>query len=447
MEAIPEAEWWRMEEGALWAAGERLEARRRADYVGQVEMVAELWGRTARGRDEQRAIIADVMARWRVTRGEARDLLRHAELFQREGIREAAHKGMLSKRHLVVLDKTLTETPAADRDRVETVLVEKAAEFDGAGLRVIGQRILQLLDQDGKAPDDRELAAPRREFHYASRTDGSVVFRGRVDAESGARLAALISPLAKPTSASDPRSAGQRQGDAFAEIIDLAAGSEDLPVEGGERPHLALTMPLSDFVELTGTAEVEGGGVMGAASARRVGCDSRVLRVVVGARSEVLDIGRAARTVPNALRRALIVRDGGCAFPGCHRRPRQCHAHHVVHWAEGGPTSLGNLVLLCGEHHRLIHHSHWEAAIDGGRPVFTAGPDRGDRGQRWGRAGQPSRSVVMTSATAASASSAPAPSADRITSSPCMAPSVMRPRTLAASTCSPPSLRMETGTA
>ena len=110
-------------------------------------------------------------------------------------------------------------------------------------------------------------------------------------------------------------------------------------MEGGERPHLALTMSLKDFQAQRGTAEVEGMGPMAASAARRIGCDAKVLRLVLGAKSEPLDIGRATRTVPNHIRRALIVRDKGCAFPGCQRRPRQCHAHHVRHWAEGGPTS------------------------------------------------------------------------------------------------------------
>jgi hypothetical protein len=64
------------------------------------------------------------------------------------------------------------------------------------------------------------------------------------------------------------------------------------------------------------------------------------MRVVLGADGEVLDVGRRQRTIPNQIRRALIVRDRECAFPGCHRRPRQCHGHHVVSWAQGGPTSL-----------------------------------------------------------------------------------------------------------
>ncbi|WP_211770606.1 HNH endonuclease signature motif containing protein [Kutzneria sp. CA-103260] len=384
MKANPGIGWWRLDGESLWSAGARMEACRRADYVRQVEVVKELWERTARSKDDQATMVADLAAQWGITRAEARDLLRHGELFGREAIREAAGDGLLSKQHLVVIDKTLAEAPEERRDEVEAALLENAQEFDGATLRVIGRHILQLLDQDGKAPDDQELAEPTRELHLTSRKDGSVVFRGKVDQESGAKLTALLSPLAKPTSAGDTRTTAERQGDAFAEIIDLAANSEDLPAEGGERPHLALTMSLKDFQEQRGTADVEGMGPMDAASARRVGCDSKVMRVVLGAKSEVLDIGRTARTIPNQIRQALIIRDKGCAFPGCQRRPRQCHAHHVIHWADGGPTSVDNLVLLCGSHHRLVHHSHWQVTISDGKAEFTAGPDRD---QRWGRAG------------------------------------------------------------
>ena len=379
-----DAEWWRLGDEALWAAGEEIEGRRRADYVSQVEVVAELWGRTSRSKYDHSSIVEDLMDRWKVTRGEAKDLLRHAELFGREAIHEAAREGVLSKQHLVVINKTLAEAPEGDRDQVEAELLDKAAEFDGFTLRVIARRILQLLDQDGKAPDDRELAEPKRELHLASRKDGSVVFRGKIDPESGAKLEVLLSPLAKPTSASDTRTTPERQGDALVEIIEMASASEDLPEEGGERPHLALTMSLEDFLAQRGTADVEGMGPMNAASVRRISCDSTVMRVVLGAKSQPLDIGRATRTIPNHIRKALIIRDGGCAFPGCHRRPRQCHAHHVAHWVDGGPTSVDNLVLVCSAHHRLVHHSHWTVTINEGRPEFSAGPDRGQRRQRAG---------------------------------------------------------------
>ncbi|QUQ63060.1 HNH endonuclease signature motif containing protein [Kutzneria sp. CA-103260] len=365
-----DTEWWRMDEGSLWAAGRQSQDRLRAEYVRQVELVSELWNRTAQGKDDQRALVADLAARWKITRAEARDLLRHALLFRRQGIHDAARAGVLSKQHLTVLDKTLAEAPEPDRDKVEAELLDKARVFDGAVLRMLGQRILQLLDQDGKEPDDPDLAEPAREFHYTNRRDGSMVFRGKLDPESGATLEAMLSPLAKPASADDTRTTAQRQGDALAEIIDLAAGSDSLPDEGGEKPHLALTMPLKDFFAQRGTAEMDGSGPLNAASTRRLACDSTVLRVILGAQSQPLDIGRATRTIPTQIRRALIIRDRGCAFPGCHRRPRQCHAHHVIHWADGGPTSVDNLVLLCGQHHRLIHHSHWSVKINDGAPEF-----------------------------------------------------------------------------
>ena len=78
--------------------------------------------------------------------------------------------------------------------------------------------------------------------------------------------------------------------------------------------------------------------------------------------SELLDVGRRTRIVPPALRRALEVRDRGCAFPRCDRPPPWCDAHHLVHWAHGGPTTLDNLALLCGQHHHAIHDRGWTLA-------------------------------------------------------------------------------------
>jgi len=296
--------------------------------------------------------------------------VRHAELFARPAIRQAAEAGILTRQHLTVIDKTLAEAPVADRDRVEAALLDKAPQFEGKKFQALATRILLLLDQDGTAPDDRELVHPKREFHYDTRRDGSVVFRGYVDPEAGAKLAALMGPLAKPTSGKDPRTTAERQGDAFAEIIELASTSDDLPEHGGERPHLALTMSFEDFVELKKPAEVEGEGLLDPESALRIACDSTVMRVVLNADNEILNIGRSSRTIPNRIRRALIQRDKGCAFPGCGTRPRQCHGHHVKHWAKGGETGVENLVLLCGFHHRVVHHGDWAVTMVNRRPVF-----------------------------------------------------------------------------
>jgi hypothetical protein len=86
-----------------------------------------------------------------------------------------------------------------------------------------------------------------------------------------------------------------------------------------------------------------------------------------------LRLGRKTRSVPPALRRALNARDGGCTFPGCTAR-RFVDAHHVEHWADGGPTDLDNLLLLCRHHHRLVHEGGYTVTITG-RSVAFHRPD------------------------------------------------------------------------
>jgi hypothetical protein len=184
METIPDTPLWSMGEESIWVDGEQSQQRQRVEYVRQVERVAELWGRSGQGKDEQRAIVTTLQVRWKVTPSEARDLLRHAQLLQREGIREAARAGLLSKQHLLVLDKTIAEAPEAERDAVEADLLGYAEKFEGPAFRKLGQHILQVLDQDGKPPKDPELAEPKREFHHTNRKDGSMVFRGKLDPES-----------------------------------------------------------------------------------------------------------------------------------------------------------------------------------------------------------------------------------------------------------------------
>jgi len=72
-----------------------------------------------------------------------------------------------------------------------------------------------------------------------------------------------------------------------------------------------------------------------------------------GADGSVLDVGRRTRTIPTPIRRGLTARDARCSFPGC--TARRCDAHHITHWADGGATSLDNLMLLCRRHHTLVH--------------------------------------------------------------------------------------------
>jgi len=216
-----------------------------------------------------------------------------------------------------------------------------------------------------------------------------VRWHGWFDAEADALLCAAIEPLAAPKAAidgfPDPRAATRRRADALLDLarIGLAAGT--LPDSGGMRPAVTVTI---DFESLRrrlggggqwvpdgpGTAigaagPGEGGicntgEVLSPAAARRLACDARIIPVLLGSAGQPLDVGRATRTIPPAIRTALNVRDDGCAFPGCHAQRAWCDGHHIEHWADGGRTGLHNLVLLCSAHHKTVHHQGWAVSID-----------------------------------------------------------------------------------
>jgi hypothetical protein len=104
------------------------------------------------------------------------------------------------------------------------------------------------------------------------------------------------------------------------------------------------------------TATLEDGSRVSAETLRRVACDCGL--VATGGDGEALNIGRRARSIPPAIRRALMLRDRGCAFPGC-THTAFLHGHHIEHWLHGGETSLENLVMLCTFHHHLVHEGGW----------------------------------------------------------------------------------------
>ena len=145
--------------------------------------------------------------------------------------------------------------------------------------------------------------------------------------------------------------------------------------EGGERIALTLTVDYQTLRTQLGD-KVKSLALLGEntwirpETARRLACDAEIIPAVLGTASEVLDLGRKARVANVALRRALTLRDRHCAHPGCLRRPRKCHAHHIQHWIDGGETEPENCVLLCSYHHTLVHHSGWEIIMIDGLPWF-----------------------------------------------------------------------------
>ena len=102
----------------------------------------------------------------------------------------------------------------------------------------------------------------------------------------------------------------------------------------------------------------------------RATCDAGLIPTVLNSESVPLDLGQEHRLVKPNQRNALIARDRGCAFPGCHLPARWTDAHHIKHWSNGGPTNVDNMVLLCRRHHRLLHHSTWTIQMINGLPHF-----------------------------------------------------------------------------
>ena len=268
-----------------------------------------------------------------------------------------------------------TDVSATDRDAAEAELARHARSFNSTSLHRIGQHILAHLDPDGPEPRDEPQQAPAAgELRLWDRRDGRLGLEGYLEAEHRAAFRALIDQLAAPRPSADAipdeRTTPQRNADALLEICGLARAAQDCPSTAGEPPHLTVTIDWDALRTGLGVATLDYGTHISAAQARQWACDAKIIPVVLGGKSEPLDVGRAMRTVPLSIRRALVARDRGCAFPGCDRPPGMCQAHHARHWIDNGETSVENCVLLCETHHRHVHHTGWDILIDHGHVEF-----------------------------------------------------------------------------
>jgi len=189
----------------------------------------------------------------------------------------------------------------------------------------------------------------------------------------------VLSPLSAPKPATaegpDPRTSAQRRGDALIDVMRAVLGSDQLGEDGGSGAAIVVTTDHDALVTGIGRGTLDDGSEIPVADVRRLACDALIIPALLGTASQPLDIGRATRVVPAGMRRAVIMRDRHCTFPGCEASARSCEAHHIVFWANLGPTCLDNLALLCGRHHQLIHRGAWRLSMGGdGRPVFHAPP-------------------------------------------------------------------------
>jgi Domain of unknown function (DUF222)/HNH endonuclease len=279
---------------------------------------------------------------------------------ERPAVAAAALDGELSVDHARLVTTALAELADAAGEDVaadaEAPLVDAARRCDSGRLRREIAHARHALAPEA-AVADAERLHERRRFDVATTFDGAVHVDGLLDPEAGELLLAALAPLSGRTGPDDDRTPGQRRADGLAELCRAGLAGGAIPELGRERPHLTVVVPAATLDRRPGAraADAGWGAVLTGEAARRIACDSSVTRVVTTGDSQPLDVGRRTRVIPPAIRTALAVRDRGCVHPDCDRPPQWTDAHHAVHWAEGGPTSLDNLVLLCRRHHRAVH--------------------------------------------------------------------------------------------
>ncbi|MDT7580500.1 MAG: hypothetical protein QOK35_1764 [Pseudonocardiales bacterium] len=284
--------------------------------------------------------------------------------------------GRASLRHVDAIARVLGSASAARLTpqqwaEVEEQLAAKAEVYTPSELQAWGTQLVELLDQDGAEPDDRPPVQVN-ELHLTRLPSGGGRIKGRFDdAAMFDAIATVVDAQARPLTGDDQRPAGERQAEALAEVCGYVLDHGDVPECGGQRPHVNVLVRLDDLQNRARAACLDFGGVASPEALRMLCCDAVAVPVVLNGKGQPLDVGRATRTIPDGLRRAVAARDKGCAHPGCGRPQSWCEIHHIREWELGGETKLSNLVSLCRAHHRQVHFTEWIVRIRDGLPEYV----------------------------------------------------------------------------
>src|SRR6195952_94924 len=204
---------------------------------------------------------------------------------------------------------TMTKLPTAVdpqlRDDVQETLVEQGILTEPKPFAKFARAIAEACDPDGKLNDTPD--PDKVELHIGTRnaSTGMTKFGGQLDDEGvellNQSIQGLSIPRVEPDGTKDRRPAAVRQGQALKEVLRMFLDHGDAPTNGGERPHVTLTMRYDDLQHRIAAAVLSYGGPINAAEARRIACDAHIIPAVLGAGSEVLDVGRANRLIPPAI--------------------------------------------------------------------------------------------------------------------------------------------------
>jgi hypothetical protein len=400
LELLAEAALFRFTRAEQLDHGRNLEALSRALHANRVGWVRELENSRAASDlsyTSTRNLLKDLLL---LSAGEAGDLVRAARMTlpgepltggeipaPLPQVGAALRAGELGAAQVAVITRAVRSWPKdldpTMFDSCEKLLVEQGRQVDPGKLTTIAQHLENIVDPDGTGPDGDPEPANRMELALGTRNPrtGLTPIKGTLCDEAVEAFRQATDPLAAPRPAADgvhdPRTPAQRLAHAHLDVLRGYLNAGGGPTTGGQVPHITMTIDYDTLTRTLHGATLDYAGPVTPAVARRLLCDAAITPAVLGGDGQVLDVGRSQRTFPPHIRRALTLRDGGSAWPGCDRSAGWCEAHHLTWWIDNGPTSLDNGALLCGFHHRQIHASHngWHIriAVDG-RPEFIPPP-------------------------------------------------------------------------
>lgn len=293
---------------------------------------------------------------------------------ERQALREAVLDGQVSVRAARVCVSEMARLAHRLAPGVEAgvwgAYADLAATQPIGTVRSLRPAFLVRFGADDELDRDHAQAAELVALSAGAKDGALTHYRWTLDPEGAATLEAALGPLARPRpdedGTPDRRTAAQRRGQALVEIVQRAVvAGNGTPVTTGSQ--LFVQVRLDDLADGTGAGTVVGsvadGTLLTAESLRRWACQGAVLPVVLGSNGQLLDLGRTIRFFTMAQRKALVLRDRHCTFPGCDVPATWCDAHHLVHWLDGGASDLSNAGLLCGWHHRLVHRRRYAAHV------------------------------------------------------------------------------------
>ncbi|MBC3191845.1 DUF222 domain-containing protein [Pseudonocardia sp. C8] len=286
-------------------------------------------------------------------------------------------EGRVGLRHVDVIASVL-DSHAARRvhpDRLaaaEEKIAEHACVYNPSELHTWATRLIEALDQDGPEPDDTPPPSVNTLTVVAHRSGSGGPdhrpVRRRGPVRRHRRRHRRPGRTARPPRRPPPRTTpGRRPG----RPVHAGPRTRGAARDRWTAPMLNVLIGLEDLQRRATGALLDFGGQVSPESLRMLACDAAVVPIVLNGAGQPLDVGRATRTIPDGLRRAVTARDRGCAHPGCDRPPSWCEVHHIVPWEIGGPTALSNTVMVCKLHHRLLHHPGWIVRIRDGLPEFV----------------------------------------------------------------------------